>query len=61
MTTLQRSNDEWWWCRDNALKMISTSLRECYIAIVDDFLPLHEVEGVCAEVSMHTVTVAQAC
>jgi len=60
MAALQRSNDEWWWCRDDALQCISSSLSENYIAIVDDFLPVHEVEGVCAEVGMNSIILAAA-
>lgn len=51
MEALQRSNDEWWWCREDALKSIGASLCENYVAIIDQFLPLHEIKGVCAEVS----------
>ena len=45
--------DEWWWCTDRSLQSIAESLLSTYVAVVDNFLPVNELNSVRTEVQMH--------
>lgn len=42
--------DEWWWCKSEALFSISKSLENSYVSVVDNFLTQSEFISIHDEV-----------